>query len=279
MHARFGTIFPLLFLTVLAWPDALTAQAPDATTSPSSAPPSLDIPAGAKIDVALVRPLLSRAAVPGATIYAQTIFPVTAAGRVAIPPGTYVQGRLEKLIRPTRRKPRAELDVAFIQLVFANNYVAPLPDASAQAAAPHDAGTPIAIAVQVTSSNDVLLDNGAQIEITLPAPLLLDAKQVTAAIPVSRAPSPNEFKTASLCRPVAGTPGTPGTPDTVIPGSPGTPDTVIPGGPGMPDTVIPGTPATPDTVIPGTPGSPESPGISCPAPPIVLSSTLLHAGT
>jgi hypothetical protein len=75
-----------------------------------------------------------------------------------------------------------------------------------------------------------------------------------------------QFKSATLCRPI---PGTPGSPDTVIPGTPGTPPTVIPGGPGMPDTVIPGIPGTPSTTIPGSPGTP---GTVCPGPPVVTSN-------
>jgi hypothetical protein len=134
----------------------------------------------------------------------------------------------------------------------------------------------IAVAIQVSQRNDLLLDNGAQIETTLASPLTLDPRLVAAAIPLSRAPVPGQFKSASLCRPIPGSPGTTGTSDTVIPGSPGTPDTVIPGGPGMPDTVIPGTPATPSTTIPGSPGSPGSPEIPCPIPPIVISGTPVH---
>jgi hypothetical protein len=131
--------------------------------------------------------------------------------------------------------------------------------------------------IQVSTANDLLLDNGAPIEITLATPLALDPQAVAAAVPLSHAPAPGQFKSATLCQFIPGSPGTPGSPDTVIPGSPGTPDTVIPGVNGAPDTVIPGTPATPSTTIPGTPGTPGSPDIPCPLPPIVLSSTLLHA--
>jgi hypothetical protein len=107
----------------------------------------------------------------------------------------------------------------------------------------------------------------------LAAPLTLDAAQVASAIPVTRALTPGQFKTATLCRNVPATAGWGGMPGTVIPGSAGTPSVTIPGGPGMPDTVIPGTPATPDTVIPGAPGSPGTPAYYCPAPPMVISSS------
>jgi len=253
--------------------------------APADAPLAITIPAGARIEVALIRPVAARTASPGESIYAQTTFPVTVGNRIAVPPGTFVQGTLEKLTRPTRKSNRGELQILITRIIFANGYVAALPGATITASAPDVATAPgggaqdsaaetlIAVAVQASVNNDLLLDNGAQVEITLAAPLALDAQAVAAAIPLSRAPLPGQFKSASLCRPIPGSPGTPGTPDTVIPGSPGTPDTVIPGGPGMPDTVIPGTPATPSTTIPGSPGTPGSPEIPCPGPPIVISST------
>jgi len=168
--------------------------------------------------------------------------------------------------------------VLFTQIVFADGYVVALQggtkaasDASSAVRQSSDAETLIAINIQATTGNDLLLDNGADVEMTLEAPLALDSRLTAQAIPLSRAPRPDLMRTASRCTYIPGTPGTPGTPDTVIPGTPGTPDTVIPGGPGMPDTVIPGTPATPDTVIPGTPGTPGIPGTVCPPKPLVIS--------
>lgn len=282
-RATLLTAFSLL--STAAWLGNAQSAAKASTT-----PAAITLPAGAKIQVALIRPVWARSASTGESLYAQTTFPVTAGDRVAIPPGTYVEGRLEKLTRPTRRSNRAELRILFTRFIFANSYAAALPgaDIGAGAAAAATSGaaptqptspaeTLIAVSVQVGANNDLLLDNGAPIEITLAAPIELDAQQVAAAVPVSRAPVPGQFKTATACRPTPGTPGTPGTPDTVIPGTPGTPDTVIPGGPGMPDTVIPGTPSTPDTVIPGSPGTPGWNGTSCPSPPLVLSSTPVNA--
>jgi hypothetical protein len=254
-------------LFFLAFEAASMAQAPAAASA------GITLVPGTKLEVALVRPLWANAAAPGSQIYAQTTFPVVAGDRVIIPAGTYVEGTIEKLTRPTRRSNRAQIEVLFTQIVFANGYVVPLPASGTAASAQNSAPSLIDVAVQVSPSNDLLLDNGAQVEIMLASPLALDAAQAAAALPLSHAPAPGQFKSASLCRPTAGTPGTPGTPDTVIPGTPATPDTVIPGGPGMPDTVIPGSPGTPDTVIPGMSGTPGSPGRSCAGPPMVISST------
>jgi hypothetical protein len=228
---------------------------------------SLTLAAGTKIEVTLVRPLPAKTAKAGDALYGQTNYPVAVGDRIAIPAGTWVMGRVESVTPPSRRHDQAQVDVLFTKIIFANGYVVTLPGAGmdAGAAVPPDA-VEMRVTVQVSAANDLLLDNGAQMEMALAAPVTLDAAQVTQAAARTHAPSPGSLRSATLCRP---TEGSPGSSDTVIPGTPGTPDTVIPGGPGMPDTVIPGTPSTPDTVIPGTPGTP---GSVCPAAPVVVSS-------
>jgi hypothetical protein len=214
-------------------------------TDPQVAP--ITIPPETKIQLAVTRPIWARAASVGDQIYALTAFPVAINGEMALPAGTYAQGVIDGFTRPTWRSPHAEFQIHFTKLVFANGYVVELLDGSATSAA----------YVQVSVSNDVLLDNGSPLEMVLHNPLSLDAKNIAAAIRVSKPPQFSQFKSATRCVP---TPGTSGTSDTVIPG---TSPTVIPGGPGMPDTVIPGTSPT---IISGTPGTP---GTSCAAPPIV----------
>lgn len=247
-----------------------------------SAPPqaaAVLLPAGSRIELAVTRPVRAKTARPGDPIYAQTDFPVTVGEQLAIPAGTFVEGTLESITLPTRRSSHAELEILFTQIIFADGYAVSLPDVWPVPAS--SSGSPISsaarVTVEVSTSNDLLLDNGAQIEMTLAMPLELDAEAIADAVSLTRAPAPGSFHTATLCRPAPGMPGTPGTPDTVIPGSPGTPDTTIPGGPGMPDITIPGTPPTPPTVIPGTPGTPDTPGTVCPAAPIVVFSTPITA--
>ena len=282
-RARMALVSAFFLLTAGAGFTGWQAQAQQAAAT-TDVNPTLTIPEGATMQVVLIRPVWAGTASPGASIYAQTTFPVTVGGKIAVPPGTFVEGRLEKVTRPTRRSNRGELQILFTHIIFANGYVAALPGADIGGSTPAGAGAQarpgealIAVAIQVSQGNDLLLDNGAQIEVTLGAPLGVAAQAAAAAIPLTRAPVPGQFRTATRCVPIPGYPGTPGTPDTVIPGSPGTPDTVIPGGPGMPDTVIPGTPATPSTTIPGSPGTPDSPEIPCPMPPVVLSSTPVNS--
>ena len=278
---RFEAIF--LFALLFILPETSLAGAQQAAAvKPTGIGGSLPITvsSGTKVELFVTRPVRALTAKAGDLVYAQTSFPVAMGGGIAIPAGTYVEGTIESVTRPARRTNRAEVDVLFTKMIFADGYVVPLPGdsgavAAASGAGPQsgDAETLIAVAIQTTSANDLLLDNGAGVEMTLGAPLALDAQQVAHALPLSHVPQPGQFKSATQCRNVPGSPGSPGTPDTVIPGSPGTPSTTIPGGPGMPDITIPGTPATPDTVIPGMAGTPGTPDFICPAAPMVISCT------
>jgi hypothetical protein len=246
---------------------------------------TITIPAGTKIVLALTSPVWANSAKPGDAIYSSAAFPVESSNQIAIPPGTYVQGQIDTLTRPKGRSSRAEFQIHFTKLIFANGYTVLLPSVPLETGGSQDQSVtgndetlpqiPTAVAtvyVDVSSRSDILLDKGTQIEMVLQNALSLNAGSVLAAARRTKPLQIAAVKSATRCQP---TPGTPGTSDTVIPGtpgSPGTPDTVIPGGPGMPDTVIPGIPATPGTPPTIIPGSPGTPGTVCPAPPAVLSS-------
>ena len=271
-------ISALLFFLSFNLTNPVQAQQPQ--TSAAGASAQIVVAAGTRVEMLVTRPVWAATAKAGDAFYAQTSFPVVEGSTIAIPAGSYVKGTIKSVTRPTRRTNRAQIDVLFTQIVFADGYVVPLQGgivaASDTSSAVQQSGvaeTLISINIQATTGNDLLLDNGADVEMTLAAPLALISQLASQAIPLSRAPQPELMKSASRCTYIPGTPGTPGTPDTVVPGTPGTPSTTIPGGPGMPDTVIPGTPATPDTVIPGTPGTPGFPGTVCPPKPLVISCT------
>jgi hypothetical protein len=223
----------------------------DAKSQADLSSPTIIIPPDTKIQLAVTRPIWTRPAAVGDTVYAITAFPVTANGEMAIPPGTYAQGVIDGMTRPTWRSAHAEFQIHFTKFVFANGYVAELLDGSALANA----------YVQVSATSDILLDNGSPLEIVLQNPLALDARKIAEAVRVSKPPQLTQFKSATRCFPTSGSSGTS---DTVIPG---TSPTIIPGAPGFPDTVIPGTSPT---IIPGTPGTP---GTTCAAPPIVSSTS------
>lgn len=281
---RFAELLILLLVFCLGVKRLVAQSQPSPPSSSALGPsPSVTLPQQTRIELTVIRPVWALSAKAGDPLYAQVSFPAVTDSHVALPAGAYVLGTIEAVTRPTRRTNRGEIDVLFSKIILANGYTVALPvgpgaTAGAMSAAALPGESISAVKVQVTTANDLLLDNGTGVEMTLEAPLTLNASLVAQAIPMERAPQPQLFKSASMCRYIpgtAGTPGTPGTPDTVIPGSPGTPSTTVPGGPGMPDIVIPGTPSTPDTVIPGSPGmpgTPGTPGIACPPAPLVLSS-------
>jgi hypothetical protein len=242
------------------------------------------VPAGTQVTLALTSPIMARSAAIGQAVYTQIAFPITLNNQMAIPAGTYVQGQIVAMKRPGFFSPHAEFQFDFTKIIFANGYTVVLPQTrpttngqepaqqvSLTAAPADDVISAVASPyVDVTSRNDILLDNGAQFDMVLQVPLRLNASLVANASKLIKATQLPQYRSASSCRDI---PGTPGTPDTVIPGTPGTPGTaptVIPGVNGAPDTVIPGippTPGTPDIVIPGSPGTPD---IVCPGPPLVV---------
>ena len=262
----------LLAILISAAPLALSQQ----TDSPASQPAApIVIPAGYTLELVNTRVVWMKSVRPGNLLYLQTQSSLMVDAVTAIPSGTYVKATLTAFTLPTKKTDQATLHIRFDKLIFPNGYTVTLGTNTQPA--------PMAlVTVNVSSTYDLVLDNGTQLDMPLSSPLTLDAQRVAQAVPLATVPGP--FLPGTLCRDtpfIPGTPGSPGTPsspDITIPGSPGTPDTVIPGTDGSPDIVIPGMPATPDTVIPGNPGTPDDPGTPdtpatyCPPPPVVISS-------
>lgn len=240
--------------------ESLANQQTAAATSETT---TIAIPAGTRVTLALVDPIWAKTAKAGDAVYTVVAFPVASNGTMLIPTGTYMLGQIDAVAKPRFFSPHAKIQMHFRKIIFVNGYTLELADAPSQAAT-------ATVHMDVSSRNDLLLDNAAQFEMIVQTPLALDANKVAQAARRPQPLQPMLVKSATECRPI---PATLGTSDTVIPGTPGTPgtpDTVIPG-PNGTSTVIPGipaTPGTPPTIIPGTPGTPEIP---CPAPPAVVS--------
>jgi hypothetical protein len=111
------TFTALLFVT-------LTGFAQDQTTTPPNPQTTISIPAGTKLSLVLTHSVLSRSTHRGDDIYAQTIFPVTLGKDVVIPPGTFVQGKVDKLVRDGNR---GELHLQSMSVIFPDGYTAPVP--------------------------------------------------------------------------------------------------------------------------------------------------------
>ncbi|MGB6675893.1 MAG: hypothetical protein WBE44_04335 [Terriglobales bacterium] len=124
-------ILGVLLLASVAAGQSSPAAKPDAAAiapSPTAAS-ELTIPAGTKVPVELKHAVSSKGTHEGDGVYAETTFPVVANGRVLIPAGTYVQGRISHIQRGGRIKGRAEVLMHFTTLIYPSGYTVLLPGA------------------------------------------------------------------------------------------------------------------------------------------------------
>lgn len=84
---------------------------------------TITIPAGTRIALVLTHPVQSRHIHRGDDIYAQVSSPVDSGNQVVIPPGTFVQGRVDKL---EEKGGRAILRMQSMSFSFPDGYVAPV---------------------------------------------------------------------------------------------------------------------------------------------------------
>ena len=117
----------VLFLAALTSAQSTPPAKPDSAAT--AAPAELTIPAGTKVPVALKHAVSSKGTHEGDGVYAETTFPVVANGRVLIPAGTFVQGRISHIQRGGRIKGRAEVLMHFTTLIYPSGYTVLLPGA------------------------------------------------------------------------------------------------------------------------------------------------------
>jgi len=94
---------------------------------PAASAASISIPAGTKVPVALKHAISTKSAREGDAVYAETTFPVVDNGRILIPAGTYVQGKISEVKRAGRVKGRAEVLMHFTTLIYPSGYTVVLP--------------------------------------------------------------------------------------------------------------------------------------------------------
>lgn len=101
------------------------AQAPDSQTLQASVTPAAvqKIPAGTRIALVLTHPIQSRYIHRGDDIYAQIISPINSGNEVMIPPGTLIDGKVDRL---QLRSGRAELYLQSMSMTFPDGYVVPV---------------------------------------------------------------------------------------------------------------------------------------------------------
>lgn len=112
----------------MAQDDGRKLIAPDRTSEPAKEN-VLVIPAGTKVPLTLRQAIWTKNAREGDSVYAQTSFPVVINEVIAIPAGTYVQGKISRVQRPGKVKGKAEVQVNFTSMIFPSGYTVLLPGA------------------------------------------------------------------------------------------------------------------------------------------------------
>ena len=116
----------LLTLNCLAQDQPQTSRPPDSPTNQTQAEIKINtvtIPAGTRVALVLTQPIQTRYVHRGDDIYAQVVSPVNSGNEVVIPPGTFVQGTVDKL---ERKGGRGELRLESMSITFPDGYVAPI---------------------------------------------------------------------------------------------------------------------------------------------------------
>jgi hypothetical protein len=115
----------LLLMLAAGMASAQTTPPPTAATSTASA--SYTVPAGTKILLSLKSAINTKTAAQGDGVYLVSTFPVVGNARTMIPVGVYVQGVVDRVVRPGRVKGRAQLDLHFTTMIFPNGSVVSVP--------------------------------------------------------------------------------------------------------------------------------------------------------
>ncbi|HUB28186.1 MAG TPA: hypothetical protein VL967_00765, partial [Terracidiphilus sp.] len=100
-----------------------------ATASPAASAKTVEVPAGTKVLLTLRSGVNTKTAQPGDGVYLSSTFPVVTGGHVVIPSGVYVQGVIDRVVRPGRVKGRAQVTMHFTTLIFPNGSVVSIPGA------------------------------------------------------------------------------------------------------------------------------------------------------
>lgn len=96
-------------------------QAPSAQPDAPKPDPTIVVPAGTRLELALANPLHRRDARVGDTVRAVTSFPVTVGQDLAIPQGSFLDGRIVKIGKHGSTRFDG-LQIEFKQLILSNGY-------------------------------------------------------------------------------------------------------------------------------------------------------------
>ncbi len=109
-----------------AEPQAEAPELEPAILTERPAPPTegqVLIPIGTRVPLVLLNSVSTKHANPDDLVYLESMYPVVVNGKIVIPPGTYVSGRVTSLKRPGRVKGKGELYVRFEQMILPNGVI------------------------------------------------------------------------------------------------------------------------------------------------------------
>jgi hypothetical protein len=114
-----------LLLTRLSFAQqtAPPVDSPPAAQVAATSNAAVAVPAGTRIALVLTQPIQTRYLHRGDDIYAQIVSPVTAGNEVVIPPGTFVQGKLDKV---ERHGQRGIVHLQSMSVTFPDGYTIPV---------------------------------------------------------------------------------------------------------------------------------------------------------
>ena len=112
-----------------AAPASSASTAPAPSQSATASAKTVEVPAGTKVLLTLRSGVNTRTAQPGDGVYLSSTFPVVTGNHVVIPSGVYVQGVIDRVVRPGRVKGRAQVTMHFTTLIFPNGSVVSIPGA------------------------------------------------------------------------------------------------------------------------------------------------------
>jgi type IV secretion system protein VirB10 len=102
-------------------------QALQSSQEQTSPAPAVVLPAGTKILLTIKNAVDTRSARVGDAVYLQSSFPVVVGDRVALPAGTYVQGKIDAVKPAGKRVHRAEVRMHCTTMVLRNGRVVSIP--------------------------------------------------------------------------------------------------------------------------------------------------------
>ena len=118
------------FVIVLLTPSLFGQEQSQQGTAPEGVQPqpqarnaNITLPAGTHLALVLTQPVQTRYTRRGDDVYAQVTSPVDAENQVVIPPGTFVQGTVDKI---ERNGGRGELRLQSMAITFPDGYVTPI---------------------------------------------------------------------------------------------------------------------------------------------------------